>query len=67
MKVFEKPNLSRDWKCPVCKTSDVKPITLVGIAGTEDDGIIECEQFHIDCMEPVWHKDQNVVGFSLRE
>ena len=66
MRVFEKPNLRNEWKCPVCKKDTEKPVTLIGIAGTEDDGIVECEQFHVHCLDLRWHKDQHVVGFAWR-
>jgi len=37
--------------CPVCKTRDDKPACLVGVDGTQDDGIMEAQQFHVDCLE----------------
>jgi hypothetical protein len=56
MRIFEKPNLSDGWKCPVCETSEEKPVTLVGIRGTEDEGLMKAEQFHVDCLDLVWDK-----------
>jgi len=34
MRVFQHPNLSNGWYCPICKTSEDKEIVLVGIQGT---------------------------------
>ena len=35
MRVFEHPNLE-NFKCPICGTSDDKPVTLIGINGTQE-------------------------------
>lgn len=51
MKIFEHPNTSHDWKCPICKTNADKPIVLIGIDGTEEGNIMQAEQFHVDCIE----------------
>jgi hypothetical protein len=51
MRVFDKPNLHFGWKCPICGTSEVKPVVLVGIDGTEEDGNVQAEQYHVDCIE----------------
>lgn len=50
MRSFEHPNMD-GFVCPICKTSDDKPIVLIGISGTEDDGIMEAHQYHVDCIE----------------
>ena len=64
MRVFKEPNLSNGWYCPVCKMATEKEVTLVGIAGTAKDGIEEAEQFHLDCLDLVYHPDKEVVGCS---
>lgn len=56
MKIFKTPNSGADWKCPVCKTNDVKPVVLVGIAGTEEGNNIQAEQIHLDCIELSYDK-----------
>ena len=53
IRIFNKPNLSNDWKCPVCKTNKENKVVLVPIPGTEDDGIVEAQQIHLDCMAMV--------------
>jgi hypothetical protein len=59
---FEHPNLT-NFKCPICGTSEDKPIALISIAGTEDDGIAQAEQIHIKCLlRSLWiYKDQRMI------
>ena len=61
MRIFEKPNTSGDWKCPICGTAEEKPITLIGIEGTEDGMNQKAEQMHVDCL------NLQVTGVSDRE
>lgn len=52
MRIFETPNLDKkDWECPVCKTRDVEPVTLIPINGTETGNIVKAEQYHVSCIE----------------
>jgi hypothetical protein len=51
MRIFEKPNLSNNWKCIICDKGDEKPVVLVGICGTEDGGNMQAEQVHVDCLD----------------
>ena len=51
MRVFEKPSLSYNWRCPICGKSTEKEIVLVGIRDTEDgNGNMEAKQIHLDCI-----------------
>jgi hypothetical protein len=50
MRVFDHPNM-HNFKCPICHTSDDKPVVLVGIGGTESDGNMEARQYHLECIE----------------
>lgn len=50
---FDHPNLSFGWRCKICGTQADRPVTLVAIPGTEDDGIVEAEQIHVECYELV--------------
>jgi len=66
MRVFEKPNLSNNWKCPVCGTSDIKEVVLIGIEGTREGfGTIEAEQVHLDCLELIWDKYFKIIYQKL--
>jgi hypothetical protein len=47
--VFEHPNMEGGFQCPLCKASKDAPVVLVGIPGTEVDGIIEANQVHSEC------------------
>ena len=51
MRIFEKPNLNNDWKCPVCGTNQEKEVVLVTIEGTKDDGVMCANQYHLECLE----------------
>ena len=50
MRVFDHPNMT-NFTCPVCKTSDDKPVVLIGIEGTQDGHIMEARQYHLDCLD----------------
>lgn len=54
MRVFEHPNMSAGWKCKICNTARDEPVVLVGIPGTEEDGIVECDQVHYDCYNTIY-------------
>ncbi len=56
MRVFDEPNLSENWKCPICKTADNKPIVLVGINGTQEGHTMQAEQVHVDCLDLLIYK-----------
>ena len=61
MRTFKEPNLSNDWKCPICDTNDVKEVVLIGIVGTESGNNIQAEQFHMDCIDLVYNKEYNIL------
>jgi hypothetical protein len=65
MRAFDKPNLEGGWKCPICGKSDETPVVLIGIAGTEDEDIMEAEQFHLDCINLRYYKDENLIGMAF--
>jgi hypothetical protein len=44
------PKFNKHTKCPICGTTDDKPAILLQIDGTEDDGLVECMQVHLDCV-----------------
>ena len=50
MRVFDEPNMT-NFKCPICGTSNNKPVVLVGIDGTQDGYNIQAVQYHLDCIE----------------
>lgn len=51
MRVFEEPNMSNNWKCPICGTNDKKEVVLVGIDGTDKGTVIQARQYHLSCIE----------------
>lgn len=61
MRIFNEPNLSDGWRCPICRKAEKKPVVLIGIAGTEVGKIIEAEQYHVHCIE----LESHVIGESI--
>ena len=61
MRTFKKPNLSGNWKCPICKTDSKKEVVLIGIRGTEEGNNMQAEQFHLDCLNLIWDKDVGCI------
>lgn len=51
MRVFNKPNVSNGWKCPICNTNKKKEVVLIIIDGTKEGTIAEAEQVHLECIE----------------
>ena len=49
MRTFDHPNYSFGFECPVCRTDADEPVTLIGIPGTENGGIMEARQVHAEC------------------
>jgi hypothetical protein len=50
MRTFEHFNAS-GAPCPICGTNEDKPPVLIPIDGTEDDGIEEAMQVHLECLQ----------------
>jgi hypothetical protein len=65
MRTFKKPNLSDNWKCPICNTNELKEVVLIGIAGTESGNNIQAEQIHLDCIELTYDKTYNMLYQKL--
>jgi len=61
MNIFEHPNLGSGWKCPVCNTNEDKPVTLIGIAGTQEKYKMQAEQVHVDCIELTWDRQFRII------
>jgi hypothetical protein len=62
MKIFDHPNTFGGWKCPICKQDTDKPVTLIGIAGTEEGNNMKAEQFHVDCLDLRFFQDSKIIG-----
>ena len=61
MRAFDHPNTSNDWVCPICKTNDDKPITLIGVDNTIDGNLMQAEQFHVDCIKLMLNKEFGII------
>jgi hypothetical protein len=51
MRIWDHPNTSCGWACPICGTADDRPVTLIGVSGTEDGCLMQAEQYHVDCID----------------
>lgn len=49
LRIFEHFNQSSE--CKICGTNKDGKAILIPKEGTEDDGIVECEQVHLDCLD----------------
>jgi hypothetical protein len=65
MRIWDHPNTSDGWVCPICGTADDKPVTLVGIDGTEKGNIMRAEQFHVDCIDLTTVNFKDCPGKSM--
>lgn len=61
MRTFKTMNTIAKHVCPVCKTQKAGEVVLIGIVGTEKDGIMESEQFHLACLELLYDKEKGFV------
>lgn len=62
MRTFAKMmNTSNNEVCPICKTQDKGKVVLIGIVGTQQDNIIEAQQFHLKCIELYYDKTHNII------
>ena len=61
IRLFEEPNINNDWKCPICKTNDIKPVILIGIEGTQEGNNMQSEHFHVDCIDLLYYKKENLL------
>ena len=52
MRIFDHPTMD-GFTCPICGTSEDKPVTLVGVVGTQEGNNIGAIQYHIDCLHLV--------------
>ncbi|MCP4255006.1 MAG: hypothetical protein GY775_16690 [Candidatus Scalindua sp.] len=62
MKIFDHPNITNDWKCPICNSNGDKPVVLIGIQGTEKGNNMEAEQFHLDCIELTYFEKDRIIA-----
>lgn len=64
MRVFKEPNVSAGWKCPICGTDEKKEVVLIGIQGTQKGNNVQAEQFHLECIEPLFYRqgENGLIG-----
>jgi hypothetical protein len=61
--VFPHPNME-NFSCPICHTSDDRPIVLVPISGTQEGHNCQAEQIHADCVlkSVVYYKERGILA-----
>lgn len=64
MRTFEHFNQS-GAPCPICGTVDDKPPVLVAIHGTENDGVCEALQVHLDCINLTAYRENGRIIFGM--
>lgn len=62
MRSFPLPNLCNNWKCPICGKNTEEPVVLIPIEGTEEEGLMQAEQFHVSCINLVYRKPSSSVS-----
>jgi len=65
MKIFKNPNLSGGWKCPICKESKLGEVVLVGINGTQEDGLMQAEQIHLECIDLLYYPKDKILAQKI--
>lgn len=68
MRIFNHPNIDNGWECPICHQATDKPVVIIGIAGTCSEVVnktIQAEQFHLDCLEFIWFKDDDIIAMKI--
>jgi hypothetical protein len=61
MRLFDHFNTATKDPCPICKTKDDKKTVLIIIDGTEQDGIAEAKQTHLDCIELRYKPEPGII------
>lgn len=61
MRIFDHANLTGGFTCPICGNGEDRPVTLIGIDGTEEGNIMEAAQVHVDCLELRINKQQKII------
>ena len=65
MRTFKKPNLSNNWKCPICGTNEEKEVVLIAVAETEEGHNVQANQYHLDCIKLTEYDYGSTYGVVL--
>ena len=56
MRTFKEPNWTDNNKCPICHTTEIAPVMLIPIVGTQDGNNVQAIQVHEKCIEEgMWY------------
>jgi len=64
MEIIINPN-DGGWKCKICGTGEIKPITLIPIEGTQKGNRVEAGVYHVDCINLVEINNKKTTGENL--
>ncbi len=69
MLIFDEPNISGGWVCPICKTNNIKPVTLIPREETIKGHTAKAEQVHVDCLSLILYRNGPVsfIAQDIRE
>ncbi|RMG79791.1 MAG: hypothetical protein D6707_07535 [Bacteroidetes bacterium] len=54
-------HFNQTTNCPICNTNKDGKAVLIPIEGTEDDGIMEAMQVHLDCIDLFAFEDDEEI------
>jgi hypothetical protein len=64
MRQFDHPNMD-GFTCPICGTAEDKPVTLIGIDGTQEGHIMQAKQVHMECLNlTITRRYSNILIFQ---
>ncbi len=63
MRVFDHPNMN-EFTCPICNTSEDRPVVLIEINGRRRGNNAEAAQVHFDCLEPIIYLEERIIAQS---
>ncbi len=68
MKIFQHANLSgKDGDvCVICQKKDDKPVILIPIVGTEEDGLMQARQAHVDCIDLFYYPEDKIIAQKIK-
>jgi hypothetical protein len=66
MKIFDHPNLD-GFVCPICLGSEDAPVVLIPIEGTQKEGIMKAQQYHVGCISLTEYSGFGMRSFLFQE
>ena len=61
MRIFDKPNSTVKWECPICGNDDEKEVALVSVEGTQQGRVVQARQVHVECLALWYYPEQSLI------